>query len=176
MMYYINADTRVLCKHIWDNWPVSINKSMYCENWDDEITILLKEWNLDKIEKHLLNNIKSNYICHIVWDTITEDDVSSITTDYVAYFDNIEIPYSLDIELIRWLRESTITWPLTLWWTWAMFRNDNIVTHCWAMKTVDLKLVVPIPTKLEDFTLHRKIKKNKWVCWILDATIKLNDR
>jgi len=44
------------------------------------------------------------------------------------------------------------------------------------MKTVDLKLVVPIPTKLEDFTLHRKIKKNKWVCWILDATIKLNDR
>jgi len=170
MMYDIKFDTRCNCLHetVW------MDKSMYVESSDMEVSILVKEDVFPKIQKHLMDKIKSNYEVLLVGDEITKEDIESANSDYIMYVDDVEIPYRLEESMMDSLQEAIITWPLTLQNGKWIFRNDNIVTHCWMMRKEDLLNVVPIPTKLEDFTLYRKIKENKWQCAILDATIKFN--
>ena len=170
MMYDIKFDTRCNCVHEW----VWMDKSMYVESSDIEVSVLVKPEVYEHIQKHLLDKIKSNYEIWFVDDEITEGSVRSASWDYIMYVDNIEIPYRLEEAMISSLEEANITWPLTLQdWQWV-FRNDNIVTHCWMMRKEDLLKIVPVPTKLEDFTIYRKIKEEWWQCAILDATVKFN--
>lgn len=169
MMYSINVDTRCKCSHN----GICMDKSMYVKSSYDELTILITQDNYDKMRKHLLNNIKSNFDINIVNDCIDKHSIEN-AADYVMYVWDIEIPYWLDVVMIQWLEEAQITWPLTIVeWKWT-FRNDNIVTHCWIMKKEDLLKILPVPTKLEDFTIYRNIKKKGWQCWILNSTIKMN--
>lgn len=170
MMYDIKFDSRCNCVHEW----VWMDKYMYVDSSDIEVSILVKDTVFPTIQKHLMDKIRSNYEVLFVDDEITKDIIDSTNWDYIMYIDDVEIPYKLEEAMIKSLQECTITWPLIIQngkWT---FRNDNIVTHCWMMKRDDLIQIVPVPTDIKDFTIYRKIKDNKWICAILDATIKIN--
>lgn len=174
MMYMIHADTRCNCLHLWENWWIGMDKAMYCDNSDIEVSVLVKDTNFNKIQKMLLDKMRLNYEIVFVDNEITQDIVDSCNWEVVMYIDDVEIPYWLDLAMQLSLLDSIITWPMTIVDNKPIFRNDNIVTHCWAMKKRNLEKIVPVPTDIKDFTIYRKIKENKWKCAILDAMIKFN--
>jgi len=92
--------------------------------------------------------------------------------------DNILLTKWIDEKLIYWLDEAVITWPQTTYWDtpreWEnIWRNNNIATHCWAMRKEDLVQILPINTTLKDFSIYDAVKKDNWMCWIVDWRVHL---
>lgn len=164
-------DLRVPVLHIGKEQIIRVGNDNISRSDNIDVTIISNH----DISSEITRHCDSNY-------EFLQGDLNDILDKaqwkYIIYMDNILLSKWIDLKLIEWLQEAIITWPQTVYWDIArewetLFRNNNIVTHCWCMKKEDLEELRPICTNITDFSMYDTIKKNNWMCWIVDWRVHL---